>query len=771
MVIVLSRNEEILLRKRFGAMLPHPCTIIVLTDLDIPQIMGVCGVHSKNSAFLAGALFSLEWLVRQCQEFAHNELGERWSAEFALSVAENFYTFYKHTKNQSAVYSVNWLATDYHDALKRLWIHLYGAIENLGERQEAVVYEDIVTLSQEQKICVAINQPFSDMVGDFLTRLDIKNTRFLVYEGVPSALAFFQCNALLGEASVTEAGDNLDGAVQVYAAPSWFHEEQVVVEALQSERQRVLVTSTDTMALRSFMQTLSTRGISFWNGLGDFFWDTDDGQWIIACGQFLDEAVEPCIVVRLMRFLSPDKWEEYANKLMRTRNVDIDLLLAETSESDLGNALGILWETKCEYDARVLTPKAALQRCVMLRGFGGEHTQEVWTRWQEGWFLERGSILSLLKKTLKSTKVEALRHEASVWCVHMSDVRLYNADKVYVVGFSNLVSKGLLECLDVQDQLPLLKGWLSGAPRVWDLCGVLGKKEVFITWPTQKDGRALGPHSLLELVKTQRVVQTYEHTFNQVTRQFMKVQPLVKNGCAVSRQTLSASEVVLLLDNPFDFYIRVVLGLKDIAFFGEGEPYKDFGIFVHDIMQHTSWSFLKKLRYARAVFVANNYGSSWTWERVTETLWALDCAFRGQENVTTEVPYVWKNDAGDLTIKMRLDRVVHDGGMVWVGDIKTGSKASVRRLTQDIPSGWQMMIAANAVVSESVSEVKMSLWWVSLGQVDAVNVTMTKEQVCHWGRHIWEVVEGVKTKRQNYESQNSSSVFKIWWQCEYAQLV
>ncbi len=740
-VIVGSRNEEILLRQRYGDLLPYDRTIWVLTQLCAQDVFAVVGGFEERLSLLTHESVGRCALLTWTQAYIYAQTGVEWSAEKALKVVDCFLDLYKNAPSLESIYSLSPGSSACHDLLKGVFLHLMQKVEKETGNfriEEKYLYGLVENYCLDHKVLVAISGWISDVQADFIDRIVQNNSAYLmVADGCniqDVREPFYFARKLLGDSVREEV--KLVSSVEVLSANAQYEEEQELIARFQKalqQNKRVLVASNNLLALRSLMQSLAVQGVEFWNGVGDFVWDTEDGQWILVCARILEEGVTPVLLYEFLTFcVQEDVLAAVTNAHLRQGFVRLE----EVACFDSSEVREII-ERVIDFRKRIAQARyraEILRDFVNSRTFGSMEVQDLWGAWVDSWRLARGRLTPLLKSTIVATIVPPKKQE-KIWFVHMSDVRILPADMVFLVGFTDYSGNKILEADMIAESPSLLKNKYQGSMEVMNILGVLTCPSVVISYYKFSGGRAVAPHKLMHLV-----MNNVEVRFQHVRSPLPCILPLPKSREEFSSHSdqmpvqIGATGIVELLDNPRDFYIKYVLGLRSQSALGERVDQRDFGILIHEVMAEVNLSLKGKLRLAQRKYSAQWGANRWLWPRLAKAVFDLDHAIGYRENACTEQSHKWcvmvQGQQVDINMRVDYESGSHDSRSWFVGDIKTGSRDKIRRLCQDVRCGWQLALAGcEALTRVSAETIEMHLWLVNTGRCETFKTSFTQNEL------------------------------------------
>jgi len=260
-----------------------------------------------------------------------------------------------------------------------------------------------------------------------------------------------------------------------------------------------------------------------------------------------------------------------------------------------------------------------------------------------------------------------------------------------------------------------------------DLCAILNAKEVYLTRakrvdgvPTTKSKYWLRIETVVKALdlKIEDVQDTfYTNLAHKIDRSEKRVQidPVGPKPPIKARpRKFSASTLKKWIQSPYDIYASKILGLKKLDGLDQKKESKDFGTFVHAVME----KFCKKYPAAlderaesvlRQMFASDleaaelDSSTKVFWNGMIENFvtWFLENApaYRADiKNITSEAEgqMVFKGVGGDVILTARADRIDETvDGFYQIGDYKTGRVPQ----TLDVICGFEPQLPLEGLIA------------------------------------------------------------------------
>ena len=605
--------------------------------------------------------------------------------------------------------------------------------------------QKILTSSLNQApVIVAVSQLLGDAQYNFIAQIKKRffNVHVLVYGPKPEKICVHEPGFVVSAVAKDAANvlpSQYVSELNGYACESYSDEIDKVMDLVRGSKGTIILTSRHLVFLRSIMCRMRAEHVEYWDGLGDFFWDVPDGRWVLRCARFLCESPTALSVYAVIEALGEDVLDavymfdrEYLRKNIFSFDGCQEFLRAHNSP--LQEALMVLEACWVEFqNADNKRRLDILGACVRQKRFVSSEAQDIWDdfRASNGWrvFTTVPVFVDTLKNMVTRSIVRTRTHE-SILCVHPNDARLLRADTVVIAGFYDTPLHGIVDEAALPESAVGLRSLLTRSGEILDFLGCLSQKRVVCTWhKTAPCGRVRSVSSLW--FYAQGLTNCLEHACRSnvvVVPQKTRSAHSVEADGACMPESISATHIALLFHNPYDFYMRVILGLEVLPPLGVHVYAREEGIFVHAVMQKGLVTLRETLRYAQELygqfFGVCQRDARWNkLMRVIADMYRMS-VWQQATHVYTEVRGYWDTYVAGRSIRivLRADRVsVSPEQGVRIGDFKTGAKERIESLLRETGVGWQLIVeglapyygAIEGVVCSGVCQLEV---WYSQGR-------------------------------------------------------
>lgn len=772
-VIVASRNEAMALRKRFGTSLGYARVVWALELLDLEQVLAVTGVDEESAGWLRESDTTRSKLVKLVQGYVYRAQKEWWSFEQALRVVDAFLDVYKSVESTQDILKLLRSHSKKQSLMQQIFIFLKGHMEKDPWNVRLSLKRSLCAVEKfapKQKILLAIGGWVSDIHKAFIERLlYLPSISSVVLDGrgvKDPQDPFLFANFLLSEDKKPLSLD-VCPQVSLMSFDTQEEEESFLIPLIKKELEaghRVFVTSDNVLALRSFAQTMRVQGVNFWDGVGDFIWDTRDGQWILACAHILEQEMTPVLLAHFLSFVLCAKELSFVvEAFLRADYVCVKAIILAHKNEKVGQILSLVLEKRALSEQDPRKKMVCFEQIVELRPFSLKELEDFWGGWLAQWTDAYGPLEPILKSTLTKTIVPPFEAE-TLWFLHLSDVFLWSPDKIFVIGWGERADGFLLADQVCAREAPLLSNKYNGALPSLSFLRFFFKEKMSVSWHKTKRGRSLMLHKMSRFAyRYGHVLEHKEERPSVVTFPLMPERQEIKSNNSLP-DTIRLTQLVELLDQPADFYFKEVLGLKKKLSVGEGSDQRDFGVLTHKVMEHLQYSLKQKLVLARELYQKERGERKWSWPRVAATIWSLEKLMLRREGARAEVPYKYDICVGDrtLTIVFRVDYELETEQELAVGDIKTGGAVKIKRLCQEIPCGWQLAVSGCAALERTGRDtVSLYLWHIRSGVCVSKKQELAQDDARQLLYVLSEKLEGYMAPTQLFKN-NSSGLVSRW---------
>jgi len=705
----------------------HGC-VQVLNDLDHD---GIGDVHA-SAAISVDEHTKRYFLLKHVLRFYQS----RYDVQMPLTEAMAIIRFFLLVRSGNRDISM-WNKLDYgmgkkYEIYRHLFTYLSQKLQRYPLYDTALQQEHMLQGLRErfdavEPVVIAVSQPLSDMLYDFLDDIKVMGQRVIIMvygDHVASAGVhhpYYFVKRIVGN-------NDSDAAPTIYASHCYGyvcqHSRDEVGKVLECVHQHykktcVMVTSHDRLLLRTIMQRMVLEGIEHWNGLGDFFWDTLDGQWIMACAQFLTSPLASDRLYRMMECLGcavEQLWaldRHYLRTNLFVMERCIDFLKRHGSE--MAQTCSDLYEYWRRFQtADNVQVFQILQWVVAMRPFVNVRAREIWEELcvnapPEIWC--GGGLLMVLKHLVQQSVLYKRRSEM-VLVVHPNDVRFCPKGTVIYAGMHKKHGDFLLGEETIPAHYVGTRCLLTASSAHLNFLGCLSHDTLICTWSADDaQGRMAGDMWMVAQQYSSCVTRQYRQNV-PLCAPHVPPEPRFEDHSSCMPHTLSATQINMLLNNAYDFYRRYVLGIDPLPIFG-GESLRRYeGIVVHHVLQSALPSMKDLMRHGYNVYreAFGPRATSMHWKRLQHVILDLyRAAQRTQgDQVYTEVPgsmTMTLPNSVSLTVTVRADRVDVSDAMVVLGDYKTGSQTRLKALCVDYPVSWQLIVEGLVVLHQGMSVV------------------------------------------------------------------
>lgn len=593
--------------------------------------------------------------------------------------------------------------------------------------QESVLASDVTKYSA----VIAVSQPLNDREYAFIDacKKRFQSLRVLLYGSVPNSLcvhdAFFFVKRIVGnDSEVQSEATQYTALCEGYACERYADEIDCVV-ALTKERVQsgpVVITSRRLTFLRSIMCRMRAEGMEYWSGLGDFFWDTVDGRWVLRCAYFLSGRMTAIALHTVLEHILPERILHAFDKGCLRQGVFSQNNSERFVDKNYPEFLETLQDIFALW-ARFQKTKNSAKRVEILnvlvqkRAFCLEEAEDIWSDFCSSKHLTFLSETRGFPVILKSMILQSIMHKRSresILFMHPNDVRTVGANTVIFAGFFDAAKSPIVDEGSLPTEALGLRARLTRSTEVLDFLGCLSQKNVICTWHKAGQGGQVCAVSHLWFY-AQKHAKCRTHVYTAVPRVYevreaQESRVVASGSCMPS--TLSATQVAQLLHNPYDFYMRVVLGLEVLPSLGDETVGRQEGNFVHAVLAKKHKTLRAALRSAHALYP--QFFTERDDARLTRLLRVISDLHTASLSASSQV-FTEHKGCMDLdmshkhTLVMRADRIDVFEKTVRIGDFKTGSKDALKALFVEVPVGWQMAVEgliAHYGVIEGVAQTK-----------------------------------------------------------------
>ncbi|MCY4413932.1 MAG: PD-(D/E)XK nuclease family protein [Alphaproteobacteria bacterium] len=743
---VSSYNEEVLLSRALSTK-RIVCRIGVINHLDPEQIIALCGCTDSIIQQLQMSQGHVQsFLINAITQYYQKHYQERIAMRDAIRYAQSFITLHNARTTDSFFEDITPKPGARYHAEKDLYQWLASQLANRFDSkalQNSLRSHLLKHISKDESIVIGVSQPLDDSASQYVrTFCAAHPLTHLLVQGEQGSCneqdLFFYTYALgIQEKSTPSLTQK---SIKAYSCTTPQHEIEHIAALLLNQEDEILVTSPDLLFLRNLMAQLRAQGTTYWNGLGDFFWDTQDGQWILACGEFLHNTVTPTTLHQLLSWMweeNPKRLWNFDKKHLRKGLFFFESLIESLSDgddrSDLQN-LALL--KKCYEDNPSLKIMHAL---VEQRPFQRSDAFSMWSKHKEAFSDIHITSVSSLKALCGGTLMHK-RQQQKILVIHMNDVRLYTLP-VMVVG---LHDQGKKDDLSPPPDHPCIRYKMSNMPDILNFLGCMSRPHINCFWHKTDGTGGAKRVSVLWQHALQKSTCTVENIPEKPG--FVSI-PTRTKGAKVSSSHVptpcSVTDIALLLDSPYDFYLKKVLNLTPLNPLGDPSLQKDTGIFIHSVLEQKG-EMADIMRYAAKQY-HTMFGRSTgdlLWYKIAYSIMLL------RQEISSSAQF-WVEKSGILnltinnkvcTIRLRADRCDYTGKELIISDFKTGSRARLNQLARDVPVGWQLVCEGIAACDNTlIKDLKFSL----------VSLAILHTQ----GRSVY--IKKVKFSKENLENLRS----------------
>ena len=758
LVFVSSHNEAVLLRRQKQTWCGR---VWVLGHLAPGEVMAEVGRDRISEELFSAPSFAqiYYFLLEKIAHFYQTRYKCSLPIQEVRDIAQTFIMLFM--GNQDATFFAN-LTVGYGKkckAYEHVFAFLHTCVRETSMdfvHHQTVLQESILASDlTESPAVIAVSQPLNDSGYAFVDACKerFKHMSVVLYGEVPRALcvydAHFFVKRIMGNCTVPDTPSHYAPVCEGYACERYSDEVECVVALAKaySAKGVVVITSRQLIFLRSVMYRMRAEAVSHWNGLGEFFWDMPDGRRILRCADFLSCHVTAVTLHTVLGDLIPEYVLHDLDKKCLRQEVfsqkKCEYFLRETHPE-------FLEIVQCVFDSRARFQKAKngkgkiaiLDGLVRKKAFSVPDLEDIWTEFCTSKHMDllRGhhTFTSVLKSMILGSVVHK-RVEENIVFVHPNDARILGGDTVIYAGFYDAARTLIVEESDLPQEVLGLRSHLTHAKDLLDFLGCLSHKNVLCTW--HKTGQGGQVHSVSHLwfyAQKKTICQEHEYTRDipvYVPCETQEASVTVPGSCLP--QVLSATQIARLFQNPYDFYMRTILGLEVLPALGDDTARRQEGLFVHAVLALAHRDLRACLRSARTLypqfFVTHDEAR---FGRLLHVIADLHGAIDGVS------PQVFTEHAGRMTLAlsperalvMRADRIDVWDDFVRIGDFKTGSKEALKALFSEIPVGWQLavegLIAYNGGI-EGVSQVascQLCVWHAQGRGAQTFSLTLDAQQ-------------------------------------------
>ena len=739
-VFVSSHNEAVLLRRQKQTWSGR---VWVLGHLEPGEVMAEVGRGRLPDDLFSAPSFSdtYYFLLEKVDRFYRESYRCFLPIQEARTIVQTFMTLFLHQQSASFFEHLDLGYGKKHKAYQEVFVFLHKClrgtemdlVQNQKVLHDSLLASDLVHCP----VIIAVSQPLNDSVYGFVDACQelFQGCRILLYGEEPQSLcvhdAHFFIKRILGRRSgCQDSPSQYTNVCDGYACERYSDEVDCVVGLAKdcARKGTVIITSRQLVFLRSIMYRMRAEGLAYWNGLGDFFWDLPDGRWVLRCADFLCHEVTAISLHAVFAELVSEKVLHLFDKGFLRQEVfsrkGCERFFLK-NDPEVVETLKFVFESWRNFQAAKdgRTKVGILNALVRKRAFCFQEADAIWGEFCASRYLGFLSVSQGFTAVLKSMIMRSVVHKRvaeHVLFVHPNDARILGADTVICAGFYDVAQNHIVDEAGVPQEALGLRSHFTRSTEILDFLGCLSQKKVICTW--HKTGQGGQVRSVSHLwFYAQKRVSCQEHAYTVAPKVYVPYCPQPYSICAASGclpETLSATQIARLFHNPYDFYMRFVLGLEVLKPLGDDTTSRQEGIFVHAVMAVGYPNLRACMRGARALysqFFAEKHGAR------LERLLRVICDLY---TVVSSSGHVFAEHSGSMeldmlpkrTVVMRADRMDVWDDVVRIGDFKTGSKDALKALFSEIPVGWQLavegLIAHYGTVDglSQVAECSLCVW-------------------------------------------------------------
>lgn len=389
--------------------------------------------------------------------------------------------------------------------------------------------------------------------------------------------------------------------------------------------------------------------------------------------------------------------------------------------------------------------------------------------------------ISYFKKTNSKQKIQILSHVES---------RLMNFDCIIIPSLNQdsfpekyeykWLGKKIKQQLDIDDKLKNL------GQNSFSFANYLGNPKIFLTRHKAKDGKIslesifiikfkiiCKKHNLI-IDRAESFLKKIDHEKN------IKANPKIYKALPPFNQRIkeiSATDITKLIQNPYRIYAKKILKLKEINRIDYKPQNREFGIFVHKILEDLVKE--KKYQENQELFFQNtkktfkeyfkSQDSEIIWlPRIENIIKNFYCENQKLKNLSNYTEILTEMMISDYKIICRIDRIVKDNqNQIKIIDYKTGNPPTKQKVTLGLDP--QLTLSALSLIEGSIkghpdlkpklTEIESIIYWkissFTSGSIN--NIIKNKDEL---EGAIIQAKEGVKRLLDYFSNENQPFIAK-----------
>lgn len=368
-------------------------------------------------------------------------------------------------------------------------------------------------------------------------------------------------------------------------------------------------------------------------------------------------------------------------------------------------------------------------------------------------------------KALLHNKTSVNSKNSNIKILSNIESRLLSFDHVIIAGLNegNWPAKMRFDpwlTNNIYNLLDLTPPELTIGQAAYDFFCLLQQKNVLLTRAITSNGAATSPTRWLVRIETLAqkigildIIKPKQHYLKEWTKHLLyhdnientekqtPIRPIVLNGL----KKLSVTQVEKLIRDPYSIYTSTILGLKKLDPLEKQPDQKDFGIFIHSVMDQFNKLYdssndhkqmLHKISAKTLNEITENQTIKHLWQLKFDQMSPWILKFEQNKRHTNDIKIYTEisskiNILPNFTLSMKADRIEVNKDLVTIIDFKTGSVPT----QQDVKLGFSPQLPLEALILSkgiehiNIETTNIQLSYVqltpgkNLGKVTAVNLT------------------------------------------------